>query len=148
MRFQTRKRNRLDLWMLRQILGNRKRIAGVALQTQVQGLKPLKEEEAIEWRQRCADVTHPLKANFQHKGDASQRLREVGKDEAVIAGIRFRKAREPTGAKPVKLARIDNDTTNRVAVATDELGRRMDHDVRSVRDRVDDSRTCGCVVND
>ena len=31
MRFQTRKRNRLDLWMLRQILGNRKRIAGVAL---------------------------------------------------------------------------------------------------------------------
>ena len=71
MRFQTREGNRLDLWMLRQILGNRKRIAGVALQTQVQGLKPLKEEEAIEWRQRCADVTHPLKANLQHKGDAS-----------------------------------------------------------------------------
>jgi hypothetical protein len=65
MRFQTRKRNRFDLWMICKILSYRKRIAGVALQAEVQGLKPLKEEEAIEWRKRRADVTHPLQADLE-----------------------------------------------------------------------------------
>ena len=48
MRFQTREGNRLDLWMLRQILGHGKRIAGVTLQAEVQGLKALQEQEAVE----------------------------------------------------------------------------------------------------
>ena len=122
MRFQTRKRNRFDLWMICKILSYRKRIAGVALQAEVQGLKPLKEEEAIEWRKRRTDVTHPLQANLEHKRDASQWLREVGKDEAVVAGIRFRKARETPGTKPVKLAGINNHATNRVAVPANKLG--------------------------
>ena len=66
----------------------------------------------------------------------------------MVAGIRFRKARKATGAKPVELAGVNNDTANGVSVSTNKLGCRMHHDIRSVGDWIDNRWTCGCVVND
>ena len=66
----------------------------------------------------------------------------------MVAGIRFRKAWETPGAKPVKLTRVNDDTTNRVAMTANKLGSRMHHDISAMGDWIDNSRTCGCVVND
>ena len=65
----------------------------------------------------------------------------------MVARIWFRKTRKTPGSKPVKLTRINDYATNRVAVPTNKLGGRVHNDVSAVSDWVYDSRACGCIVN-
>ena len=66
----------------------------------------------------------------------------------MVAGIRLREGGELAAGLPVKLAGVNNDAAQRGAVAADELGGGMDHDVRAVLDGADQVRRAESVVND
>ena len=55
----------------------------------------------------------------------------------MVAGVGVRNGRELSACLPVKLAGVHNDAAERRAVAADELGGRVEYDVRSVLDGPD-----------
>ena len=66
----------------------------------------------------------------------------------MVAGVGVSKGGKLAAGLPVELAGIDDDTAQRGAVAADELGGRVDNDVRAVLDRTDQVRSAEGVVDD
>ena len=77
------------------------------------------------------------------------RTGHVGEDGAVIARIGFCEGRILVGVGlPVELAAVHDHAAQRAAVAADELGRRMDHDVGAVLQRTDEDGCEGVVPDE
>ena len=58
----------------------------------------------------------------------------MGEAKPVVAGIRFTHQRE-LARGPVKLARIDHDSTNACAMPTQPFGERMHNDISTMLQR-------------
>ena len=85
-------------------------------------------------RQRRAEVTQLVGKDTGREGRGG---RGVGEDEVVVGGVGLGEGRELAwGLLPVELARIDDGTAQRGAVATDPLGQRLDDDSRGGGDRL------------
>ena len=87
--------------------------------------------------------TRNVNATFPSPGKS---LEDVPVDEPVVARVGVGEPRE-LAAAPVEGPGVDDHTADRGPVAADVLRRREDHDVRAVRDRVDESHR-GRVVHD
>ena len=127
-------------------------VLAMALHAQRQRLDPGEDQERIEGRQRRAEV-----AQSQHPaGDGEGEIAEgLVQDDAVIFRPRLAQHRIAAAARPVEGAAIDDHAADGIAVAAQELGQRMDHDVGAVLDRpaqigrrqrvIDDQRHAGAV---
>ena len=91
---------------------------------------PWRNEERVERRQRRARVAQ------QHGADAAdvrRRPERVAPDDPVVRGVRLGEARVAVRlGRPVEGAVVDDDAADRCPVAADELGQRVDDDVRPV----------------
>ena len=116
----------------------------MALKTQVKRLNPLQQQERTVRRKRGAGIAQSLNARFENEGERSKCF-SVGK--AMVRGIGLGELLEAAGGGPVELARIDDDAADGGAMATEELGCRIDDDVRSPLDRADQGRGGGGVVD-
>ena len=119
--------------MLLEMLRDGQCIGAVTLHAQVQRLHALQDEEGIERRQGGARVAQ------QHGADAADVRggpEGVAPHNPVVAGVGLGEAREAVGVgRPVEVARVDDHAADRGAVATDELGERLHHDVGAVLER-------------
>ena len=110
----------------------------MALDAQGQGLGALQQQEGSERRQGGAGVAQQNGADAGHKGGSAEGLVEV---QAVIGGIRLGQSRElARNGVPVELAAFDDHTAEGGAVAADELGGGLDHDVSAVLQRAEQVR--------
>src|SRR5665811_2309327 len=109
----------------------------MALHPQRQGLDALEEEERVERTQARTDVAQTFHPCTNREGDVPERTvwsECLCKPQAVVAGRRFGERRE-SAVRPVEVARVDDDPTNRRAVTTDPFRRRSDDDVCAMVDR-------------
>lgn len=96
---------------------------------QTQRLDSLNKLKCAERVQASAEITKDLDANADCKGNGAESLPEF---EAVIALCGLDELREALGIlAPVKLAAIDDNTSDSGAVATDPFGGGGDDDVGS-----------------
>ena len=114
-----------------QELGHRQRVFRVPLHAQVQGLRALQQQEGVEGRQRGAGIAQALHARLDDEG---QRPECLGVGDAVVGRIGIDEIGEAAGGFPVELAAIDDDAANGGAVPANELGGRVDDDVRAPLD--------------
>ena len=122
----------------------------MALHAKRQGLDAGQDQERVERRQRRPDV-----AQAQHPaGDGEGEIAEgLVQHDAVVLGPRLAQHRVAVLARPVERAGVDDQPADRVAVAAEEFGERMNDDVGAVIDRlaevgrrqrvVDDERHAG-----
>ena len=121
-----------------QVLDDLQRVLNVALDAQGQGLGALQQQESSERRQGGAGVAQQNGADAGHKGGSAESLVEV---QAVVGGIRLGQSRElARNGVPVELAAFDDHTAEGGAVAADELGGGLDHDVSAVLQRAEQVR--------
>ncbi len=116
---------------------------------QVQRLKPEKEEPCIERAEDRTGISHEREPDLEDKGNipkAGEVPEGIPVFQAVVARIRFGELGE-FAVIPGKFSGIDNDTANRVPVAADILGGRVDDDIRTMLDRADESDT-GRIIHD
>lgn len=71
-------------------------------------------------------------ANGTDSGDERRGADVFDKADAMIAGIRINQQRELPRCRPIEGPSINDDSSHGGAVASDELGGGMDHDVRPV----------------
>src|SRR3546814_1245138 len=103
---------------------------------QRQRLQPLQEQEGVEGAERVAEVALQRDARLEDVGDRPERLHRLGPHRAVVARIGLVQHREALGVLlPVVGAAVDDEAADRVAVAADVLGRRIDDAVRAVVER-------------
>ena len=121
-----------------QVLDDLQRVLNVALDAQDRVSVPLQQQEGSERRQGGAGVAQQNGADAGHKGGSAEGLVEV---QAVIGGIRLGQSRElARNGVPVELAAFDDHTAEGGAVAADELGGGLDHDVSAVLQRAEQVR--------
>ncbi len=99
-----------------------------------------------------AEVAQAQRMAGNGEGEVAEGLVEA---QAVIGRLGLGQGRELVVLRPVEAAGIDDDAAHRVAVAGEELGRRMDDDVGAPFERpaeigrgqrvVDDERDAGLV---
>ena len=141
-----RVRDGLDLRHGLQVLDNLQRVLHVALDAQRQGLGALQQQERGERGQGGTGVAQQDGADAGHEGGSTKGLVEV---QTVVGGIRLGQGRElARHLSPVEVAAFHDDTTQRGAVAADELGRGLDHDVGAVLQRAEQVRGGEGVVDD
>ena len=99
---------------------------------QRQGLEPLQQVEGRLRIEAGAEVAEPFEPRLEDEGG---RTVVLGKGDAVVAGAGLGHDGEAAGSRPVELAAVDQDAAQGDAVAADELGRRVHHDVRTEIDR-------------
>ena len=118
--------------------------------SQVNGLEALEEEKGVEGGQARPHVSQKLHPHLQNEGRAGHDRLFVKPEglpvaQAVVGRVGFRDLGE-FPVRPVELSPVHDRAPDRGPVAADELGERVDHDVRSVfegpeeigRDRVVD----------
>jgi len=81
---------------------------------------PCSNWERIGWRKTGAEIAQAFGAGAHDEGGLAELLVE---DDAMIAGIGFGKLRKFAAGVPVEPAAVDDDATDRDAVAADPLGR-------------------------
>lgn len=138
-----------DLGVRGQEFGDLLRVFAVSLHSEVKRLQTLQELERIERRERRTQVSQPLNAGLDAEGDVAE-PGEVAKDlpelQPVIARVRLGEVGE-SARTPVEVASVDDQTADRGAVATDELGGRVDDHVGPVLNRSNQVRRRGRVVD-
>ena len=72
------------------------------------------------------------RARLRGEGEIAEILEEL---QPVIGGLRLGQRGKAVALRPVELARLDHHAAERIAMARQELGRRMDDDVGAVLDR-------------
>lgn len=130
--FEPRPLDPSDAVVLPEPARHRRRVGLVPLTPEGKRLKTLQQQEGIEGRQRGPSVAHA-------DGAAPDDVRVLGEvldiDDTMETWLRRRehgKAFRVSG--PGEMATIHDEASERGAVTTDELGERMDHDVRPVHD--------------
>src|ERR1051326_7963599 len=103
----------------------------MALHAQLECLQALQEQEGIEGAEGRSEIAQAFHAGFHNVGEVAERLIEADAVVALAGLEQLRKA----AAIPRKAAAIDDDSTDRRPMPADELGGRMDHDIRAVLDR-------------
>ena len=124
----------------------------MALHPERQGLDPGEDEEGVERTERRAEIAQGYRARGHAEGHGAEGLVE---GEAVIGRGRLAEGRELVVLEPVEAAGLDQRAAHRVAMAAEELGQRVDHEVGAplegaaqIRRRhgvVDDQRYAGIV---
>ncbi len=79
-----------------------------------------------------AHVPQVLQPGLQHEPGREEGLGQLAEDQAVVARVGLGEAREPAAALVVEGAAVDDDPADGGAVAADELGGRVHHDVGAV----------------
>ena len=121
------------LGMLGKVFDDLERILRVALDAQRQRLDSLQEDPRVERADGRSGVAQDDGTDARHEGGGAG---HVGEDGAVIARIRFGERGIFVGVGfPVELAAVHDHAAEGAAVAADELGRGVDHDVGSVLKR-------------
>ena len=135
----------LHLGMVRQELHHLLGVLGVAVQAQREGLHALQQQEGIEGRNGGAGVPQEDGPDIGDEGGGASGVHEA---DAVVAGVRLRNGGVLAAGLPVELAGIHDDPAQSGAVAADELGGGVDHDVRAVLDGPDQIGGAEGVVDD
>ncbi len=107
-------------------LGHPFSVGDVPLHAQMERLDAGQDHEGIERRERGAEIAQAHGAGFHGVAEIAEGLRE---GEAVIGRVGLGHRRELAAPAPVELAGFDHDAAHRRAVAREELGHRVDHDV-------------------
>jgi len=89
----------------------------MALHAQAEGLDPLEEQEGIEGGDGCTDVGQVLEAGLQHEAGREEGLGELAEDQPVVARVRLGEGGEPAAALVVERPAVDDDATDRRAMA-------------------------------
>src|SRR6266487_1071854 len=118
-------------------LGNTQCVLAVALHTQGQRLQALQEEPGVERRCGRTQVTQQLNTCLDDIGERSERLNITN---TMIGWVWLNKARETSARRPVKLATINDNTTNRGTMTTNKLRGRVDDDIHPMLKRLDQVR--------
>lgn len=128
-------RNPRDVGALLQVPGQGQSVLGVALSTETESLDTEDELLGGEGVERGTNVSQELNSGADNEGDGAKRLPEL---EAVVALGGLDELGEPLAVlAPVKLAGVNDDTSNGGSVAADPLGSRVDDDVGAVVDGAD-----------
>ena len=98
----------------------------------MQGLDAGDGEEGVHRRERRAEIAQGDRARLHGEGEIAEILEEL---EPVIGGLRLGQRGKAAALRPVELAQFDHHAAKRIAVARQELGRRMDDDVGAMLDR-------------
>ena len=117
----------------------------MTLNAQAQRLGALQQQEGIEGGDGSAGITQQDSTDV---GDKSGRACGICKGDAVVAGVRGGNVGVTAAGLPVEVAAVHDDTAQRGAVAADELGSRVHHDVCAVLDGTDEVRGAKGIVND
>ena len=131
--------------MRRDPFRDRQRIVAVPLHAQRQRLDAVEEEKRIERRQSRADVAQRQHAAGDGKGKVAEGLVQ---HDAMIFRPRLAQHRITPLARPVEGAAVDDQATDRIAMATKEFGQRMHDDIGAVIDRLAQIRGGERVVDD
>ena len=134
-----------DLRVLRQEVDDLQGVRNVPLDAQGEGFQALQEDETADGRERGAGVAQQDGAGAD---DVGERAHGVGEDDPVVAVLGLRELREFARGLPVEAPGIDDYAADGGAVATDELGRGMDHDVGAVLDGPDEEGRREGIVHD
>ena len=126
--------NRLHLRMLAEVIHDLQGIFHMAFHTQGQGLQALQEQEGVEGREGGAGIPQQDCPDVRRKSRGTDDIIEA---DAVIARIRIADPRIFAAGFPVEFAAFHDYTADGCAVAADELGRAVDHDVRTPVQRTD-----------
>lgn len=121
-----------DVRALLQVSGQSQSVLGVALGTETEGLDT--EDELLSGKgvERGTNVSQELNSGADNEGDGAKGLPEL---EAVVALGGLDELGESLAVlAPVKLAGVDDDTSNGGSVAADPLGGRVNDDVGAVVD--------------
>ena len=102
-------------------------------------------EECVHRRERGAKVAQGHRPRLHGEGEIAEILVEP---EPVIGGLRLGQRGKATPLRPVELARFDHDAAQRIAVAGEEFGGRVDDDIGAVLDRPAEVRGGERVVDD
>ena len=136
----------LDLRHGLQVVDDLQRVLDVAFDSQGQGFGALQQQEGRERGQGGAGVAQQDGAHAGHEGGAAEGLIEV---QAMVGRIRLGQGRElARHFGPVELAAFHDHAAEGGAVAADELGGRVHHDVCAVLDGTDEVRSAEGIVND
>lgn len=128
-------RNPRDVRALLQVSGQGQSVLGVALGTETEGLDTEDELLGGKGVERGTNVSQELNSGADNEGDGAKGLPEL---EAVVALGGLDELRESLAVlAPVKLAGVDDDTSNGGSVAADPLGGRVNDDVGAVVDGAD-----------
>ncbi len=114
--------------MVMQEFGHALRIVNVPLHAQAERFQPLEEEERVEGREAAANIAQDLHASFEDEGQARP---GSAVDQPVIAVIGLVEVGEARVVGPLEVAAVDDHAADGGAVPADELGGRMDHDIRA-----------------
>src|SRR5690606_154999 len=110
-------------------------IVAVTLHPERQGFKPREDEEGVERRNRRTQVAQAKYACCDGEGEIAEGL---VKDHAAIVRPRLRQKRILARLRPVEGAAVNNDAADGIAMAADELGKRMDDYVCAMLYRADE----------
>jgi len=138
----------VDLFHLRMVCQEFDHLLGVlhmALDAQAQGLGALQQQECIE---RGDGGTGIAQQDGADVGDESGRADGIGEGNTVVAGVGSGDIAELAAGLPVKLAAVHDDAAQGGAVAADELGGGVNHDVCAVLDGANQVRGAEGVVDD
>src|SRR5271167_4874978 len=96
------------------------------LQSEMQGLRTLQQQEGIKRRQASSGIAQPLHSRLDDEGEIAECL---GVGDAVVGRIGLDKAAEASGGFPVELAAVHDDAADGIAVAANKLRSGVDDDV-------------------
>ena len=134
-----------DSGMRLQILRQRQGVLRMSLHAQMQGLGSLQEQKRVERREAGSGVAQALHPRLD---DERQRPESFGIGNAVVRGIGIDEIRKASRSLPVELAAIDDDAADGGPMAADELGGRVDDDIRTPLDRPAESGRGAGIVDD
>src|SRR5690606_21055481 len=110
-------------------------IVAVTLHPERQGFKPREDEEGVERRNRRTQVAQAKYACCDGEGEIAEGL---VKDHAAIVRPRLGQKRNLARLRPVEVAAVNKDAADGIAMAADELGKRMDDYVCAMLYRADE----------
>ena len=131
--------------MSRQEFGDRLGIGAVTLHPHMQRLDAGDGQERVHRRHGWAVVAQRHRPRLGGEGEIAEILVEA---QAVIRRLRFCHGRELAAARPVELAGLDHNAAHGIAVAAEELGGRVGHDVSAPLERPAQIRRGQGVVDD
>lgn len=134
--------------MFLQPLGERQRVAGVALAAQRQGLHTQHQLLRRKGVQRAAYIAQDLDPNADGEGDLAECFPEL---QAMVAVAWLDHLREARGVgAPVEVSAVDDDAADGGAVAADPFGGGVHDDVDAVVEGAAEVAACakGVVYHD
>lgn len=132
-----------NLRMLGEELDNLLGVFHMAIQAERKRFDTLQQEECVERRNCSTFVAEENRANVDHVSSGARRG-----ERNSVARVHFGELRELAGCSPVELAAVHDDTAESRAVATDELGSGMHHNVGTMFKRTNQVRSTEGVVDD